>query len=76
MGHGFQIIEQLDMRDIELLGQRRSVHHPGEIRRPGVVLKDGAGHAEAGGFQAGRCVLVSWELMRVLLRSSVQAGRS
>jgi len=48
--HGLKVIEQLDVPDLELLGERGPVHNPGQIGRPRVVLKHGTGNAEAGGF--------------------------
>jgi hypothetical protein len=51
MGHGLQIVEQLHMPYIELLGQRRSVHYPGQIGRSRVILKHRTRHPETGGVE-------------------------
>ena len=54
MRHGFEIVEQLHSRNVELFRQLCTIDHPREIGRLRMVLKDGAGDAETSRFDFRR----------------------
>ena len=53
--HGFEIVEQLHSRYVELFRQRCAIDHPREVGRLRMVLKDGAGDAETSRIDFRRC---------------------
>ena len=46
MCHGFEIVEQLHPRYVEMFRQGCAIDHPREVGRLRMVLNDGAGDAE------------------------------
>src|SRR6185295_9955576 len=60
--HGFEIVEQLHSRYVELFRQRRAIDHPREVGRLRMVLKDGAGDAKTSRVDFLQCFLWSFRL--------------
>ena len=61
VGHGFEIVEEPNVRDLETFRQHCAIDYPREVGRLAMVLNDGAGNTETGRLDFQR--YLRWTLL-------------